>query len=65
MVIGMTGAYIMYHFSPKTDSRTVLYRDREELMQVMKKDKFNNKMVRYGILLLLVAFLFQFASLFV
>lgn len=64
MVLGMAGAYLMYHFTPKADSRTFMYRDEEEVMQVMKKDRFNNKMVRYGMLLLFVAFLFQFASLF-
>jgi hypothetical protein len=64
LIIGMAGAYVMYHFTPKADSRTFLYRDEEELMQVMKKDRFNIKMVRYGMLLLCIAFLFQFAALF-
>ncbi len=63
LVIGMAGSYLMYHFSSKVDSGTWLYQ-REELEELKKKDAYKNKMVRFGMLLLAIGFIFQLAALF-
>lgn len=58
IIIAITGTYLMYHFGPKENSQTFLYR-REEMEEVSKKDQFKNKMVRTGMLLLFISFLLQ------
>jgi len=63
LIIGVLGSFLMYYYSPKKDSRTILYRDREEMEQVLKKDRQNNTMVRNGMLLLLISFLIQIIAL--
>lgn len=63
LIIGLIGTYMMFHFTPKADSRTILYRDRKEMEEVMKKDHFKNKMVRLGMLFLFISFLFQVVAL--
>lgn len=63
LVIGMAGAYLMFHFSPKVSSQVVMY-TREEAVEFRKKDLYKNKMIRFGMLLLFVAFAFQLAALF-
>jgi len=60
--VGMIGGYLMFHFSPKSDSGTWLYQ-REELKALQKKDDYKNKMVRFGMLLLSVGFVFQLVAL--
>jgi hypothetical protein len=61
--VGMIGAYLMFYFTPKADSGTWLYQ-REELEELRKKDAYKNKMVRFGMLLLAIGFVFQLAALF-
>lgn len=62
LAAGMVGAFLMYHFTPKADSGTWLYQEAE-LKERKKKDAYKNKMVRNGMLLLFVGFLFQLSAL--
>ena len=64
LIINMTGAYMMYHYTPKTDSRLFLY-TRAEDEKMHKKDLHKNKMVRIGMLLLFFGFIFQFVAFFI
>jgi len=63
LIINMVGAYLMYRNAPPVNSQTFLYRD-EEMQQIIKRDKFKNKMSRYGMLMLFVGFLFQLIAFF-
>ena len=58
IILGIIGTYMMYHFSPKANSQTYLYRD-EEMKYLRKRDFFKNRMVRLGMLLLCISFLLQ------
>lgn len=62
LIFGIAGTFIMYHFSPKINSQLYLFQD-EEMKEIRRLDKFKNKMVRIGMLLLFISFLFQFAAL--
>jgi hypothetical protein len=62
LVTGMSGAYLMYHFTPKISSGTFLYQEAE-LREKEKKDAYKNKMVRNGMLLLFIGFIFQLIAL--
>lgn len=62
LVINMAGAYLMFHFTPKVESRLFIYTE-EEHNQKHKKDVYKNQMIRLGMLLLFLGFLFQFATL--
>lgn len=62
LIINMAGAYMMYHYTSKIDSRLFMYTD-EEYIKLHKKDLHKNKMVRLGMLLLFIGFIFQFAIL--
>ena len=61
LVINMIGAYLMYRNAPPVNSQTFLYLDKE-MQEIIKKDKYKNKMSRYGMLLLFIGFVFQFTS---
>lgn len=63
LLTGMTGAYIMFYFSPKVDSGTWLYPD-SEAHNMRKKDRYKNNMVRNGMLLLFAGFLLQIVAIF-
>ncbi len=63
LVIGLIGAYLMYHFTPKANSQMILYR-REEMKELLKKDQFKNRMVWLGMFLLFISFLCQAIALF-
>ncbi len=63
LVINMVGAYLMYRNAPPVNSQTFLYK-REEMQQIVKRDKQKNKMSRYGMLMLFVGFLFQLIAFF-
>jgi hypothetical protein len=63
LIVNMAGAYLMYRNAPPVNSQTVLYR-REEMQQIVKRDRFKNKMSRYGMLLLFIGFLFQLIAFF-
>jgi hypothetical protein len=58
LITGMVGAYLMYHFTPKISSGTFLYQEAE-LREHKKKDAYKNKVVRFGMFLLFIGFLFQ------
>jgi len=58
MVVNMAGAYLMYRNAPPVNSQTFLYK-HEEMQQIIKKDKYKNKMSRNGMLLLFIGFLLQ------
>lgn len=62
LIINIVGAYTMYHYTPKVTSQLVMYLESEEV-QLRKKDLHKNKMIRSGMLLLFIGFLFQFAAL--
>ncbi len=62
LITGMAGAYLMYHFTPKANSRTFIY-TRTEQEVITKKDVYKNKVVRFGMLLLFVGFLLQVVAL--
>ncbi len=62
LVAGMTGAYLMYHFTPKISSGTFLYQEAEA-REHKKRDAYKNKMVRNGMLLLFIGFLLQLVAL--
>ena len=64
LLTGMTGAYVMFYFSPKVDSGTWLYSDKEA-DKMRKRDRYKNNMVRNGMLLLFAGFLMQFIALFI
>lgn len=63
LVIGLIGTYLMYHFSSKINSKTILYQ-RKEMEDVAKKDLLKNRMIRLGMILLVVSFLCQALALF-
>jgi len=58
LITGMTGAYLMYHFTPKISSGAFLYQEAE-LKEHKKRDAYKNKVVRFGMFLLFIGFLFQ------
>lgn len=62
LLIGLIGTFIMYNFTPKTNSQVVLYR-REEMEKIRRKDQFKNKVVRLGMFLLFISFLCQATAL--
>ena len=62
LTLGMAGAYLMYNFTPKISSGTFLYQEAE-LREKEKKDANKNKMVRNGMLLLFIGFIFQTVAL--
>jgi hypothetical protein len=63
LIINMAGAYMMFHFTPKIESRLFMYTE-EEHRKMQQKDLLKNKMVRLGMLLLFIGFILQFAALF-
>ena len=62
LIVNMIGAYMMYHYTPKVSSQLVMF-TREEAAAFRKKDLYRNKMIRFGMLLLFIGFVFQFAAL--
>ena len=58
LIISVIGSYLMYHFSPKVDSHTYLH-SNEDLESIQKTDAYKNKIVRFGMLLLVVGFILQ------
>jgi len=64
LLTGMSGAYIMFYFSPKVDSGTWLYLE-SEADKIKKRDRQRNKMIRNGMLLLFAGFLLQLIAIFV
>ena len=63
LVVNMVGAYLMYRNAPPVNSQTFFYK-REEMEQIIKKDKLKNKMSRNGMLLLFIGFIIQFIAFF-
>ncbi len=64
LLTGMSGAYIMFYFSPKVDSGTWLYL-AAEAEKIKRRDRRKNKMIRNGMLLLFAGFLLQLIALFI
>jgi hypothetical protein len=62
LFINMIGAFMMYHYTPKISSGIFLYQE-EQLLEKQKKDAYKNNMVRLGMLLLFIGFLFQLVAL--
>jgi len=63
LFIGIVGSYMMFYFSPVVNSQSYLYR-REEMERIRKNDAHKNKMVRRGMLLLLISFVLQAITIF-
>lgn len=61
LIISMFGTFLMFYYSPKVESRFFLYRD-QEYAAMHKKDNRKNKLIRFGMFLLFVGFLFQLGS---
>ncbi len=62
LAISMSGAYLMYHFTPKINSGTFVYYEAEQ-RERQKKDVYKNKMVRLGMFLLFIGFMLQAVAL--
>lgn len=63
LVINMVGAYLMYRNAPPVNSQTFLYQ-REEMQQMVKRDKQKNKLSRYGMMMLFIGFVLQLVAFF-
>lgn len=64
LIINMTGAYMMYHYTPKINSGIYFYQEAE-YKKMEEKDRHKNRMVRYGMFLLFIGFVLQFVALFI
>lgn len=62
LLLNMAGAYLMYYYSAKVSSKVILY-TRAESDSMHKKDLHKNKMIRLGMLLLFIGFIFQMIAL--
>ncbi len=63
LFINITGSFLMFYFYPETNSIKYLYR-KEELERIRKRDARKNKMVRRGMLLILIGFMLQTSAIF-
>lgn len=63
LIISMAGSFLMFYFSPKVSSKTIIYR-QEEMERINKRDARQNKMLQRGMLLLLIGFVLQAAAIF-
>lgn len=63
LCINIAGAYLMYHNTPKVTSQVYLY-SRDELEKNRKRDARKNGMIRFGMQLLFIGFIFQLIALF-
>jgi len=63
LLINVAGSFLMFYFSPAVNSMSYLY-NRSELPEIKKRDDRKNKMVRTGMLILLIGFLLQAVALF-
>ena len=61
LVLSILGSFFMFYFSSKVESRIFLYQQEENKAR-HKKDLKKNRMIRFGMLLLLVGFLFQLCA---
>ena len=58
LFIGMVGSYLMYANSSKVQSGTYIYTNAE-LIEMQRKDRRKNTLIRRGMLMIFVAFLLQ------
>ena len=58
LLISIAGSFLMFYFTPETNSITYMYQ-REEMERIKKRDARKNKMVRRGMLLILIGFVLQ------
>lgn len=63
LFISIAGSFLMFYFSPETNSIKYLYR-KEELERIRKRDARKNKMVKRGMFLILVGFVLQASAIF-
>jgi len=63
LFISIAGSFIMFYFSPVVNSQTYIY-TREETNKIRKRDARKNKMVRRGMLLILIGFILQASAIF-
>ncbi len=64
LIVNMVGAYLMYHYTPKLQSQFFLFTEGE-YQKMKQQDVHKNKMIRLGMLLLFIGFLFQAIALFI
>lgn len=63
LLINIAGTFLMFYFSPVINSQTYLY-NRSELPDIRERDARKNKMVKRGMLLLLIGFVLQAIAIF-
>lgn len=63
LLISMAGSFLMYFYSPDVSSKLYV-RMRAEMPTIEAKDRYKNKMIRRGMLLLLIGFILQAAAIF-
>ncbi|WP_317897780.1 hypothetical protein [Aurantibacillus circumpalustris] len=63
LFFSITGAFMMFYFTPDINSILIMYKKVEE-SKIKKRDAFKNKMMRRGMLLLLIGFILQAAAIF-
>jgi accessory gene regulator protein AgrB len=63
LFISMAGSFLMFYFTPDINSILIMYK-RVEVPKITKRDAFKNKMMRRGMLLLLIGFIIQAAAIF-
>lgn len=61
LAVSMSGAFLMYHFTPKVNSGTFLYTRAEE-EKIRRRDQHKNNMLRLGMFLLFIGFIFQITA---
>ena len=64
LILNIIGAYMMYRFSSKVNSQTILY-TREEAEAIRKRDSYRNRLIRIGMLILSIGIITQLIAFFV
>lgn len=63
LLISIIGSFMMFYYTPKIRSSLFIY-NRSEMEAIYKQDLYKNKMVRIGMLFLLIGFLLQAIAIF-
>jgi H+/gluconate symporter-like permease len=58
LVLSILGSFFMFYFFSKVESRNFLYSKKEDNAR-HKKDLKKNRMIRFGMFLLFIGFIFQ------
>jgi hypothetical protein len=63
LFVSIAGTFIMFYFSPVTNSQVFIYK-KAEIPIIKKRDAYKNKMMRFGFRLILIACLLQAIAIF-